>query len=43
MYHRALKEDGVDPWPFPMPLLDSRKTLIELDRRADGNNIIGLV
>lgn len=43
MHHRALQEDGVDPWTFRTQLLDSGKTLIELDRRSDGNYIIGLV
>lgn len=43
MHHRALREDGVDPLAFRRHLLEYGKTLIELDRRSQGNYILALV
>ena len=43
MHHRGLAEDGVDPSAFRGRLDECGRTLIELDRRSEGNYILALV
>jgi FkbM family methyltransferase len=43
VHHRALREGGADPSAFRRQLSDYGKTLVELDRRSEGNYILALV